>query len=102
MEMQGSLSQNQSLDFEKLCTVRILEQHFIAMITQAVDIPSERLQQSKTQVLHVENVIKKERREFPKFEDLPLGNNDPPFSAWGLWGEDDEAGTIVREEPRAL
>ena len=81
-----------------MCAGRIPGQQFIAMITQAVDFPSEHLQKNKIQVHHVENVIKKERQEFPRFEDLPLGKDDPPFSAWGLWSEDDEAGTIVREK----
>jgi hypothetical protein len=31
----------------------------------------------------------------PRFEDLPLRKDDPPFSAWGLWGDDDEIGTLV-------
>ncbi|CAH0020498.1 unnamed protein product [Clonostachys rhizophaga] len=26
------------------------------------------------------------------FEELPLGESDPPYSAWGLWGKDDELG----------
>lgn len=30
----------------------------------------------------------------PAFEDLPLGADHPPWSAWGLWGEDDELGTL--------
>lgn len=31
----------------------------------------------------------------PRFEDLPLSSSHPPFSAWGLWGLDDELGTLV-------
>ncbi|KAI1495177.1 hypothetical protein F5X96DRAFT_676005 [Biscogniauxia mediterranea] len=30
----------------------------------------------------------------PRFEDLPLRQGDPPFSAWGLWGSDDEIGAL--------
>jgi hypothetical protein len=30
----------------------------------------------------------------PRFEDLPLGQGDPPWSAWGLYGPDDELGTL--------
>ncbi|KAI1501410.1 hypothetical protein F5X99DRAFT_382398 [Biscogniauxia marginata] len=30
----------------------------------------------------------------PRFEDLPLRPGDPDFSAWGLWGADDEIGTL--------
>ncbi|KAM5344311.1 hypothetical protein ACJ41O_012848 [Fusarium nematophilum] len=26
--------------------------------------------------------------------DLPLGKQDPPYSAWGLWGKDDHLGTL--------
>ena len=25
--------------------------------------------------------------KFPSFEDLPLSEGDPPYSAWGLWKE---------------
>lgn len=31
----------------------------------------------------------------PAFDDLPLRAGDPPYSAWGLWGEDDNIGTLV-------
>lgn len=30
----------------------------------------------------------------PSFHALPLRNGDPKASAWGLWGEDDELGTL--------
>jgi hypothetical protein len=29
-----------------------------------------------------------------RFEQLPLNEGDPPYSAWGLFGEDDELGRI--------
>jgi hypothetical protein len=32
----------------------------------------------------------------PRFEDLPLQNGDPPHSAWGLYGKNDELGTLNR------
>jgi hypothetical protein len=32
---------------------------------------------------------------YPSFDELPLRQGDPPFSAWSLWGEDDELGTLV-------
>lgn len=32
----------------------------------------------------------------PEFEQLPLKSHHPPYSAWGLWGDDDQAGTVVR------
>ena len=32
----------------------------------------------------------------PKFEDLPLHEGDPHHSAWGLYGRDDELGTLNR------
>ncbi|RAQ52649.1 hypothetical protein AFGD_004759 [Aspergillus flavus] len=30
----------------------------------------------------------------PTLAELPLNPNDPPYSAWGLWGVDDEVGTL--------
>lgn len=33
-------------------------------------------------------------RSKPRFEDLPLNPSHPQGSAWGLWGEDDERGTL--------
>lgn len=30
----------------------------------------------------------------PSFSSLPLREGDPPFSAWGLYGESDELGTL--------
>lgn len=30
----------------------------------------------------------------PKFEELPLRPGDPKASAWGVWGDDDELGTL--------
>lgn len=32
--------------------------------------------------------------ERPKFEELPLGKDDPPYSAWGLFGKEDRLGTL--------
>jgi hypothetical protein len=32
----------------------------------------------------------------PAFEDLPLRKGDPHHSAWGLYGRDDERGTLNR------
>lgn len=29
-------------------------------------------------------------KQIPSFDRLPLGPDDPPYSAWGLWGEADE------------
>ncbi|KAI9703543.1 MAG: hypothetical protein M1820_005847 [Bogoriella megaspora] len=34
--------------------------------------------------------------KLPRFEELALGKDDPPFSAWGLYGKDDEKGTLNR------
>jgi hypothetical protein len=31
---------------------------------------------------------------FPKFSDLPLDPTHPQHSAWGLWSQDDELGTL--------
>jgi hypothetical protein len=33
-------------------------------------------------------------RTWPEFAQLPLRSGDPKYSAWGLWGEDDELGTL--------
>lgn len=30
----------------------------------------------------------------PTFDQLPLGQGDPKGSAWGLWGADDELGSL--------
>lgn len=35
----------------------------------------------------------------PTFDELPLGKGNPPYSAWGLWGEDDSLGTLVLIHP---
>ena len=32
----------------------------------------------------------------PRFSELPLRKDDPPYSAWGLYGDDDELGTLNR------
>jgi hypothetical protein len=32
----------------------------------------------------------------PRFEDLPLRKGDPYLSAWGLYGPDDQLGTLNR------
>ncbi|KAE9990473.1 hypothetical protein Vi05172_g949 [Venturia inaequalis] len=32
----------------------------------------------------------------PSFTELPLNNHDPPYSAWGLYGKNDELGTLNR------
>ncbi|MDX6397535.1 MAG: hypothetical protein QOJ43_943 [Gaiellaceae bacterium] len=35
-----------------------------------------------------------ERSELPTYRELPVTNEAPPGSAWGLWGPDDELGTL--------
>ncbi|MCJ1254541.1 hypothetical protein MMC24_002356 [Lignoscripta atroalba] len=35
-------------------------------------------------------------KKLPKFSDLPLNPGDPPHSAWGLYGKDDQLGTLNR------
>lgn len=37
---------------------------------------------------------KTDHKTAPAFGDLPLREGDPPYSAWGLWGEDDNIGTL--------
>lgn len=36
------------------------------------------------------------RTSVPEFADLPLNQGDPPFSAWGLYGKEDELGALNR------
>lgn len=38
----------------------------------------------------------------PSFEDLPLHQGDPTASAWGLWGDDDELGTLNLLTPETV
>lgn len=38
-------------------------------------------------------------RSFPKFSELPLDPTHPPHSAWGLWGLDDDLGTLNHLTP---
>jgi len=38
----------------------------------------------------------------PPFESLPLRQGDPIFSAWGLYGEKDELGTLNRLTDRRV
>jgi hypothetical protein len=35
-----------------------------------------------------------ERTRSVPFESLPLRAGDPPFAAWGLWGDEDELGSL--------
>ncbi|KZF22714.1 hypothetical protein L228DRAFT_247088 [Xylona heveae TC161] len=38
----------------------------------------------------------------PKFSELPLREGDPPYSAWGLYGKDDQLGTLNRLADRIV
>ncbi|KAH6874453.1 putative cyclase-domain-containing protein [Thelonectria olida] len=38
----------------------------------------------------------------PLFADLPLRHGEPPFSAWGLWGDKDELGTLNLLTPKVV
>lgn len=40
--------------------------------------------------------FEKDENGQPKFEVLPLKKGDPPYSAWGLYGPDDELGMLNR------
>lgn len=40
--------------------------------------------------------FEKDQNGQPKFETLPLKKGDPPYSAWGLYGPDDELGMLNR------
>lgn len=42
------------------------------------------------------------KRLRPRFEDLPLREGDPKGSAWGLWGDEDEMGTLNLITPEAV
>ena len=35
-----------------------------------------------------------EKKEFPKFSELPLDKSGPHGNAWGLWGPEDQLGTL--------
>ncbi|KAK4697777.1 hypothetical protein P7C71_g356, partial [Lecanoromycetidae sp. Uapishka_2] len=35
-------------------------------------------------------------KDIPPLSSLPLGQDDPPYSAWGLYGKDDQLGTLNR------
>ena len=37
--------------------------------------------------------------KIPQFSDLPLDKNGPHHNAWGLYGKDDELGTLNRLTP---
>ena len=41
-------------------------------------------------------------KALPKFEDLPLDSFDPPYSAWGLWGRDDQLGCLNHLTPERV
>jgi hypothetical protein len=32
--------------------------------------------------------------KLPSFDQLPLNEGDPPYSAWGLWGKDSALGSL--------
>ncbi|KAH8688473.1 hypothetical protein BGZ61DRAFT_533250 [Ilyonectria robusta] len=38
----------------------------------------------------------------PSFSALPLRKDDPPYSAWGLWGKDDQLGTLNLLSPNSV
>ncbi|KAE8331432.1 putative cyclase-domain-containing protein [Aspergillus sergii] len=38
----------------------------------------------------------------PRFADLPLRKGDPPWSAWGLYGPDDQLGTLNLLKPEVI
>ncbi|PGH08298.1 hypothetical protein AJ80_07894 [Polytolypa hystricis UAMH7299] len=38
----------------------------------------------------------------PSFDELPLRKGDPPFSAWGLYGMDDQLGTLNLLTPEVI
>lgn len=41
-------------------------------------------------------------RCLPKFSDLPLKESNPPHSAWGIWGDDDQLGCLNHLTPEAV
>jgi len=42
------------------------------------------------------STFKDSKNGIPEFEDLPLRKGDPHHSAWGLYGLNDELGTLNR------
>ncbi|KAH7089251.1 hypothetical protein FB567DRAFT_328739 [Paraphoma chrysanthemicola] len=43
-----------------------------------------------------------ESKALPAFIELPLREGDPPYSAWGLWGPDNEIGTLNHITPETV
>lgn len=42
------------------------------------------------------STFKENKNGIPEFKDLPLRKGDPHHSAWGLYGPNDELGTLNR------
>ena len=40
--------------------------------------------------------------ELPSYRQLPVRADAPPGSSWGLWGNDDQLGTLNLNRPDAL
>lgn len=51
---------------------------------------------SKRVIIMASSTYKLNEYGIPRFEDLPLQKGDPHHSAWGLYGKDDELGTLNR------
>jgi hypothetical protein len=43
---------------------------------------------------HTSYLVTMSRSDYPKFSDLPLQKDGPHGNAWGLWGADDQLGTL--------
>lgn len=39
---------------------------------------------------------------FPTFDELPIRPNAPKAAAWGVWGDEDELGTLNHLNPERL
>jgi len=51
--------------------------------------------------MRMEEIVQSQKQR-PPFASLPLGKNDPPFSAWGLYGSTDELGALNLLTPECV
>ena len=56
----------------------------------------KRLSQQKGHLRHAAAATTSTDMSIPPFSALPLRQGDPPYSAWGLYGSDDQLGTLNR------
>lgn len=48
-------------------------------------------------------IQKKMTKSLPTYDELPIDSKHPPHTAWGVWGDDDNLGTLnLLTEERVL